>query len=110
MASRHGSVNSQVLTLPGLKAIPAHPFFFFLITLKPRVEGCTKSTSLKYEPASEPLHIPVKKLYTTPRVSVNRRGREAIYPHTVFHRQARVAHIGSLPGVSARPELETSAI
>ena len=33
-------------------------FFFFLITLKPRVES--RSMSLKYEPASEPLHISVK--------------------------------------------------
>ena len=31
--------------------------FFFFITLKPRVEGYTKYVSLKYEPASEPLHI-----------------------------------------------------
>ena len=35
-------------------------FFFFFITLKPRVEGYAKSMSLKYEPASEPLHIFVK--------------------------------------------------
>jgi len=34
--------------------------FFFFITLKPRVELYTKSMSLKCEPASEPLHIPVK--------------------------------------------------
>ena len=27
---------------------------FFFITVKPRVEGCTKSMRLKYEPASEP--------------------------------------------------------
>jgi len=33
-------------------------FFFFFIALKPSVEGYTKSMSLKYEPASEPLHIP----------------------------------------------------
>jgi len=32
-------------------------FFFFFITLKPRVERYKKSMSLKYEPASEPLHI-----------------------------------------------------
>ena len=32
----------------------------FFITLKPRVEWYTKSTSLKYEPASEPLRISVK--------------------------------------------------
>ena len=35
-------------------------FFFFFITLKPRVEWCTKSMRLKYEPASEPLHISMK--------------------------------------------------
>jgi len=34
--------------------------FFFFIALKPRVEEYTKSMSLKYEPASEPLHISVK--------------------------------------------------
>ena len=33
-----------------------HDLFFF-ITLKPRVECYTKSMSLKYEPALEPLHI-----------------------------------------------------
>jgi len=33
---------------------------FFFITAKPRVEGYTKAMSLKYEPASEPLHISVK--------------------------------------------------
>ena len=33
---------------------------FFFITLKPRLESYTKSMSLKYEPASEPLHISVK--------------------------------------------------
>ena len=33
------------------------PLLFFLISLRPRVEWYTKSTSLKYEPASEPLHI-----------------------------------------------------
>ena len=34
--------------------------FLPFITPKPRVERYTKSTSLKYEPASEPLHISVK--------------------------------------------------
>ena len=34
-----------------------HSVLFFFITLKPRVERYTKSVSLKYEPASEPLHI-----------------------------------------------------
>ena len=34
--------------------------FFFFITRKPRVERYTKSMRLKYEPASEPLHISVK--------------------------------------------------
>jgi len=34
--------------------------FFFFITLKPRVERYTQSMRLKYEPASEPLHIYVK--------------------------------------------------
>ena len=33
---------------------------FFFITLKPRVECYTMSMSLKYEPASEPLHISVR--------------------------------------------------
>ena len=32
----------------------------FFITLKPRVERYTKSMGLKYELASEPLHISVK--------------------------------------------------
>jgi len=40
---------------------PCEPFWFFFITLKPRIEPYTKSTSLKYKPASEPLHISVKK-------------------------------------------------
>ena len=31
-----------------------------LICVEPRVECYTKSMSLKYEPASEPLHISVK--------------------------------------------------
>ena len=35
----------------------AHALLFFFITLKPRVECYTKSMSLKYEPATEPLHI-----------------------------------------------------
>jgi len=35
--------------------------FFFFITLKHRVQWYTKSMSLKYEPASEPLHISVKQ-------------------------------------------------
>jgi len=43
---------------------PPFFFFFFFITLKPRVEGYTKSVSLKYEPASEPLHISVKWLFS----------------------------------------------
>ena len=33
---------------------------FFLIILKPKVECYTKSMSLKYEPASEPLYMSVK--------------------------------------------------
>ena len=33
-----------------------------------------------------------------------------LYSHTLFACQERVAHLGSLPGVSAHPELETSAI
>jgi len=37
------------------------PLFFFFNTLKPRVERYKKSMSLKYEPASEPLHIYVKQ-------------------------------------------------
>jgi len=32
----------------------------FFVTLKPRVEGYTKSMSLRYEAASEPLYISVK--------------------------------------------------
>ena len=32
----------------------------FFITLKPRVERYTTSTSLEYKPAYEPLHIAVK--------------------------------------------------
>jgi len=37
--------------------------FFFLNTLEPRVEWHTKSMSLEYEPASEPLYIYVKQLW-----------------------------------------------
>ena len=33
---------------------------FFFVTLKPRVRGYTKSMSVRYKPASEPLHISVK--------------------------------------------------
>ena len=40
-----------------MAAMVASFFFFVFITLKPRVEWYTKSLSLKYEPASEPLHI-----------------------------------------------------
>ena len=40
--------------------LEANLLFFFFIILKPRVERYTKSTSLKYEPALEPLHIYVK--------------------------------------------------
>ena len=36
-------------------------FFFFCITLKPRVESYTKSKRLEYEPVSEPLRISVKQ-------------------------------------------------
>jgi len=38
------------------------PFFFFFITLEPRV--IHKSMSLKYEPSSEPLHISSKELFS----------------------------------------------
>jgi len=41
-------------------AIRVLSFFFFSITLKPRVERYTQSMNLKYEPASEPLHLSVK--------------------------------------------------
>ena len=37
---------------------------FFFIDLKPRVEWYTKSMRLKYEPASEPLHISVECLFS----------------------------------------------
>ena len=48
-------------TPPTTSWCPGNPFFFFFfITLKPRVEEYTKSMSLKYEPASKPLHISVK--------------------------------------------------
>ena len=40
--------------------------FFFSFSLKPRVEWYTKSLHLKYEPASESLHIPVKLLFSNP--------------------------------------------
>jgi len=46
--------------------VPHNPNFFFFITLKPRVDGYTKSMSLKYEPSSEPLHISVKPTPPTP--------------------------------------------
>jgi len=39
------------------------PLLFFFITLQPRVERYTQSMSLKYEPASEPLHNSVKQLF-----------------------------------------------
>jgi len=39
-------------------------FFFFFITVKPRVEWYTTSVSLKYEAVSEPLHIFVKLLFS----------------------------------------------
>ena len=39
------------------------PCFFLCITLKPGVERCTKSMSLRYEPASESLHLFVNKLF-----------------------------------------------
>ena len=38
--------------------------FFFLIAIKPRVQGYTESLSLTYEPVSEPLHT----LAVEPRV------------------------------------------
>jgi len=41
------------------------PSSLFFITLKPRVAWCTKSVSLKFDPASEPLHISVKKLFSS---------------------------------------------
>ena len=41
-----------------------YSLLLFFITLKPRVELYTKSMSLKYEPASEPLHISVKQLFS----------------------------------------------
>ena len=34
-----------------------YPFFFFFLSLTPRVEVIQKCMSLEYEPASEPLHI-----------------------------------------------------
>ena len=34
--------------------------FFFFITPEPRVESYAKFMSIKYEPASEPLHVFVK--------------------------------------------------
>ena len=38
--------------------LPPNPkLFFFLITLKPRVEVIQKSMSLQHEPASESLHV-----------------------------------------------------
>ena len=43
-----------------LHPVPIPDFFFLFITLKPRVEGYTKSMSLTYEPASKPLHIYVE--------------------------------------------------
>ena len=39
---------------------PADLLFLFVITLKPGVERYTTSLSLRYEPASELLHISVK--------------------------------------------------
>jgi len=48
------------VTLPMLTPSETRQFFFFFITLKPTVEGYTKSMSLEYEPASELLHISMK--------------------------------------------------
>ena len=41
----------------GPPLVPRPEVTFFFVTLKPRVGWYTKSMSLKYEPASEPLHI-----------------------------------------------------
>jgi len=49
----------QVGSTAGRRTPERVNFFFFFITLTPRVEWYTKSMSLKYEPASEPLHISV---------------------------------------------------
>jgi hypothetical protein len=40
------------------------PSLFFFVTLKPRIEGYTKSMSLENEIASEPPHTSVEKLFS----------------------------------------------
>ena len=40
-----------------MQAPPTNPIIFFFITFKPRFELYTKPMRLKYEPASEALHI-----------------------------------------------------
>ena len=49
-------------TVPIIKDSQRQVASLFFITLKPRVEWYTKSMRLKFEPASEPLHISVKQL------------------------------------------------
>jgi len=56
------------------EAVDVQVLFFFFITPKPRIEWYIKSMSLKYEPASAPLHISV-----TYRVALDGRiGEEAV--------------------------------
>jgi len=59
------SLNCFTSRQAGVEAPPAPPPDLpAAITLNPRVEGYTKSTSIKYEPFSEPLHIFVKQLFS----------------------------------------------
>ena len=58
--------------------------FFCSITLKPRVQLYTKSMSLEYEPASEPLHIPASPLSATQRTEERRCHHAPASPHSVM--------------------------
>ena len=49
--------DEPLLTADLLDSSSDRNLLLFFITLKPRVERYTKSKSLTYEPASEPLHI-----------------------------------------------------
>jgi len=69
-AAAHGRGAHRKLPLPPARPRP-HPGLLFFITLKPRVKVVQQSKSLKYEPASEPMHISVK---LTPRSVSERRG------------------------------------
>jgi hypothetical protein len=69
----------------GVPAPSSSDFFLFFITLKARVERYTRSVSLKYEPASEPLQISVG-VHKWKTVPVGRAHGKA--PHGLGERRA----------------------